>query len=401
MSKSTFLSFSGISDRVFYYALFAGAISKLIATRLLTDLVQFDDIPEETQEHSSTLLLSRRSPQLTNGHGLGGPYEKEWVDMPIGDRFIEIMYKAWRIQSGRKRESLSPKDLLAAVGRKYDQYLDFAQQDAHEFLRILLDAMRMEEQDVIKQRQPPPPKQPKKRRRSSQLHSSSTPQPSSTQTPSRSDPTHPSSQPLSEADTLMSFSDMIFGGKLTSILVCQKCKHISQTYEDFNDISLSLKPEDYAVSHSRKRDRFKKLAKKLSAFPGASLVAASSNASNSNAQSGNNGDVSRRETIDEGDEAEADNDGLGVGGPISRMGVGLSIPRSSSVPPSPREREDPQISEKMLPHLVSRRRSMEHLHSDLLVPPTIEEPETFATLRPCERPPAFIPAEVRSFCCTC
>lgn len=40
------------------------------------------------------------------------------------------------------------RDLLAALGQKYDQYLDFAQQDAHEFLRILLDAMRMEEQDV-------------------------------------------------------------------------------------------------------------------------------------------------------------------------------------------------------------------------------------------------------------
>jgi uncharacterized UBP type Zn finger protein len=38
--------------------------------------------------------------------------------------------------------------LLATMGRKYDQYLDFAQQDAHEFLRILLDAMRMEEFDV-------------------------------------------------------------------------------------------------------------------------------------------------------------------------------------------------------------------------------------------------------------
>jgi uncharacterized UBP type Zn finger protein len=38
--------------------------------------------------------------------------------------------------------------LLNAVGKKYDQYLDFAQQDAHEFLRILLDAMSMEEMDV-------------------------------------------------------------------------------------------------------------------------------------------------------------------------------------------------------------------------------------------------------------
>lgn len=41
---------------------------------------------------------------------------------------------------------------------------------------------------------------------------------------------------------------MLFGGQLTSILVCQKCKRISQTYEDFYDISLSIKPEDYASS---------------------------------------------------------------------------------------------------------------------------------------------------------
>ena len=68
----------------------------------------------------------------------------------------------------------------------------------------------------------------------------------------------------------MSFADMLFGGKLTSILVCQKCKHISQTYEDFNDISLSIKPEDYFFGHSnggRKRDKLKMLAKKLTIFP--------------------------------------------------------------------------------------------------------------------------------------
>jgi ubiquitin carboxyl-terminal hydrolase 16/45 len=38
--------------------------------------------------------------------------------------------------------------VLATLGHKYDQYLDFRQQDAHEFLRLLLDAMRMEELDV-------------------------------------------------------------------------------------------------------------------------------------------------------------------------------------------------------------------------------------------------------------
>lgn len=58
--------------------------------------------------------------------------------------------------------------------------------------------------------------------------------------------------------------DMIFGGKLTSVLVCQKCKHVSQTYEDFNDLSLSIKAEDYV--RERKRDRLKTLAKKLASF---------------------------------------------------------------------------------------------------------------------------------------
>ena len=37
---------------------------------------------------------------------------------------------------------------MTTIGRKYDQYLGFRQQDAHEFLRHMLDAMRMEELDV-------------------------------------------------------------------------------------------------------------------------------------------------------------------------------------------------------------------------------------------------------------
>lgn len=40
------------------------------------------------------------------------------------------------------------RDILTRLGAKYDQYLDFRQQDAHELLRHLLDAMRMEEFDV-------------------------------------------------------------------------------------------------------------------------------------------------------------------------------------------------------------------------------------------------------------
>jgi len=68
--------------------------------------------------------------------------------MPLGDTFLKVMLRAWSIQERHKRENMSPRDILTVIGRKYDQYLDFGQQDAHEFLRQLLDAMRMEELDV-------------------------------------------------------------------------------------------------------------------------------------------------------------------------------------------------------------------------------------------------------------
>jgi len=60
---------------------------------------------------------------------------------------------------------------------------------------------------------------------------------------------------------LQSFVDMLFGGKLASFLVCETCKHISHTYEDFNDLSLSIKPEDFVKE--RKRNKFKSFAKKF------------------------------------------------------------------------------------------------------------------------------------------
>ncbi|KAH6891923.1 hypothetical protein BKA70DRAFT_1571715 [Coprinopsis sp. MPI-PUGE-AT-0042] len=269
----------------------------LIATRLLSDLVHFAPIPPSIQEHATTVLSAKRSPHLTNGHNLAGPYEQAWVNsMPIGDQFLSVVYKGWEYQAARRKDILSPKPVLSALGRKYDQYLDFAQQDAHEFLRILLDAMRMEEQDIIKKRQPPTPPQ-KKRRRSTLV-----------QPPASSSP-NLAPREMAEDEKLMSFVDMIFGGRLTSILVCQKCKHVSQTYEDFNDISLSIKPEDY-----KKKNRLKNLAKRLTNFPAPGLP----------------------------------------------RFVAAEIQRSSSVPPSPRERPDGQlIGKEESPPSTSRRRSLE------------------------------------------
>jgi ubiquitin C-terminal hydrolase len=227
----------------------------LIATQLLSTLVSGNPI------HSLPQVVARRSPLLMNGHGVGAEGEEQgWIKgMPLGDVFVDLMQKAWEAQMNRRRISLSPRLILTEIGRKFDQYLDFAQQDAHEFLRQLLDAMRMEELDIIKQRNPPPP-QTKRRRRATIVEDSN-------------------SQPAPDPSTLpSSFVDLIFSGELTSILVCQKCKKISQSHEAFDDLSLSIKPDDY--SRSKKRDKLKTLAKKLKIS--ALGVSSSSSSSNNN-----------------------------------------------------------------------------------------------------------------------
>jgi ubiquitin carboxyl-terminal hydrolase 16/45 len=60
---------------------------------------------------------------------------------------------------------------------------------------------------------------------------------------------------------LTSFAGMIFGGQLVSILVCEKCKNVSYTYEEFNDLSLPIKAEDYV--RISKREKLKSLARKF------------------------------------------------------------------------------------------------------------------------------------------
>lgn len=137
-------------------------LDQLIATRYLQLILHFQPIPPAIQHPS---IASRRSPVLTNGHGLAGNHDQPWSDaLPIGDHLVAVLRTAWDIQNNRKRENMSPRyvvplhlahacsvsrrAILTELGKKYDQYLDFRQQDAHEFLCQLLDAVRMEEMDV-------------------------------------------------------------------------------------------------------------------------------------------------------------------------------------------------------------------------------------------------------------
>lgn len=85
---------------------------QLVASQELYDLVHFDSNGRHFQTETSGPILAKRSPQLTNDHGLGGSTDHESLDsMPLGDAFVHFLLRAWTIQDDRKREIATPKSV--------------------------------------------------------------------------------------------------------------------------------------------------------------------------------------------------------------------------------------------------------------------------------------------------
>ncbi|KAJ1032391.1 hypothetical protein NDA16_000418 [Ustilago loliicola] len=201
-------------------------------------------------------------------------YEPDVLDLPLNTAFRHVLEKFWT-DSHKTRSSINinPKRLLNQLGKKYDQYLEYGQQDGHELMRHLLDACRMEELDVIKKMRPPPPnKKAKLNHASSTTAEAATTSPLNRLTPADMENgqivSHPTASSAVETDgisaaptqeELLPFLDLLFCGKLASMVVCEGCKKVSHTYEDFYDISLSLR-DDANNPKSRKRDRLRSMA---------------------------------------------------------------------------------------------------------------------------------------------
>lgn len=152
-------------------------------------------------------------------------------------------------QEGASHRSMSLRSLLRELARKYDQYDDYGQQDAHELLRHLLDSMEMEEKDVLKKIQPEPVEKGRKRKGSKRPSNAGvSPMPSPLPSPAPSAPSSPTKQTfgLVERDSqsiasgqvpafeevpedkrLVPFVNVLFGGSLASVVVCENCKSVS------------------------------------------------------------------------------------------------------------------------------------------------------------------------------
>ncbi|BEJ14298.1 hypothetical protein CspHIS471_0400650 [Cutaneotrichosporon sp. HIS471] len=185
--------------------------------------------------------------------------------IPVTRAFTNMLHKAWTMKDNgggtsgpgesSMQHAMSLRALLKELARKYDQYDEFAQQDAHELLRHLLDSMEMEEKDVIKRLG---------KERAAAGAPSVAPQP----LPDDPVPTRTGEQPEVE---LISFVDALFSGLLASVVVCETCKSVSHTYEGFLDLSLSMRGDDDQPARQRKRDRFRGIASRLTPTKGKHL----------------------------------------------------------------------------------------------------------------------------------
>jgi ubiquitin carboxyl-terminal hydrolase 16/45 len=134
------------------------------------------------------------------------------------------------------------------MAKKYDQYDDYMQQDAHELLRHLLDSMEMEEKDVIKKIQPGQTMQTGKKEKGKGGLDGISPMPSPLASPAPSVPGSPTKEhfgdlatarpngvdhghgvlrEIPENERLVPFVDVLFGGSLASIIICENCKSVS------------------------------------------------------------------------------------------------------------------------------------------------------------------------------
>ncbi|KFQ41021.1 Ubiquitin carboxyl-terminal hydrolase 16, partial [Mesitornis unicolor] len=129
------------------------------------------------------------------------------------------MYQFLTEMQETKRGVVTPKELFAQVCKKAIRFKGYQQQDSHELLRYLLDGMRAEEiqqisvgilkalTDCNKQNEEELKKKIKE---------------------------------YEKKKGIQSFVDRIFGGELTSTIMCEECRTVSLVHESFLDLSLPV-----------------------------------------------------------------------------------------------------------------------------------------------------------------
>ncbi|KAL8603378.1 hypothetical protein ACOMHN_004229 [Nucella lapillus] len=129
------------------------------------------------------------------------------------------------MNNGSANSTVTPNTLFSHVCKKAPRFKGFQQQDSHELLRTLLDVVRSEEI---------------KRGQSGILKYFKLPE---SVNPKKVDEETKAKIREYGRQVKYTFLDGLFGGQLVSTVTCEECKHISQIYEPFLDLSLPVTEE--------------------------------------------------------------------------------------------------------------------------------------------------------------
>uniref|UniRef100_A0A803XYB3 Ubiquitin carboxyl-terminal hydrolase n=1 Tax=Meleagris gallopavo TaxID=9103 RepID=A0A803XYB3_MELGA len=198
-SEVTVKGLSNLGNTCFFNAV----MQNLSQTPVLRELLKEAKIPNTTVKIESPELFME--PQLVK------------LDQP--GPLTLAMHQFLTEMQETKRGVVTPKELFAQVCKKAIRFKGYQQQDSQELLRYLLDGMRAEEiqrisvgilkalTDSNKQNEEELRKKIKE---------------------------------YEKKKGIKSFVDRIFGGELTSAIMCEECRTVSLVHESFLDLSLPV-----------------------------------------------------------------------------------------------------------------------------------------------------------------
>ncbi|KAM7399022.1 hypothetical protein PAMP_018316 [Pampus punctatissimus] len=131
-----------------------------------------------------------------------------------------------------KKGVVTPRELFTQVCKKAARFKGFQQQDSQELLRYLLDGMRAEEIKRVSSGIMESLKQSTKSTDGEQLKTLV--------------------KEYEKNGFPKNFVDQVFGGEMTSTIMCQQCKTVSVVTEMFLDLSLPVSDEAYRKKNQKK-----------------------------------------------------------------------------------------------------------------------------------------------------
>uniref|UniRef100_A0A1A7YU02 ubiquitinyl hydrolase 1 n=1 Tax=Iconisemion striatum TaxID=60296 RepID=A0A1A7YU02_9TELE len=131
-----------------------------------------------------------------------------------------------------KKGVVTPRDLFTQVCKKAARFKGFQQQDSQELLRYLLDGMRAEELKRVSTGVMETLKESKKDADGEQLKALA--------------------KDYEKNGFPKNFVDQVFGGEMTSTIMCQQCRTVSVVTEVFLDLSLPVSDEAYRKKNPKK-----------------------------------------------------------------------------------------------------------------------------------------------------